>query len=338
MDIGTNLSKDVMFNWDLKNIPMSEIDTTDLTCYLGLFVDPAPLVDSMALVGLINAPILSRRQDLKYQIVCGFRRVEACRILGWAEVRSRVLRDGLPDFEILKLAVLDNRSHRALHVVEQAQGIRKLSPYIPQGSRLELLSSMLGFPRNKKVFEKLEALARLPEVIQAGVVKGTISFEAAAPLSRFSDEAAVSCFEILKSLKLSQSKQTEIITWIQEIAVREDIEPEEVIRSGAIRSILDQSDLNRNQKGGEVRAYLRSRRFPTLAQAEDKFSRHARALKLNGHIHITPPPKFEGGPYTLRMTFKTLKDFDERLKSLKAMAKNPALKRLLNPFDSGKME
>ena len=148
--MGMDLSNAVTSNWDLKNIPMSEIDTTDLTCHLGLFVDPAPLVDSLALVGLINPPILRQRQDLKYQIVCGFRRVEACKTLGWQEVRSRVMEHGLSGFDVLKLAILDNRSHRKLHVVEQAQGIRKLSPHVPPGSRLQRLSSLLGLPRNQK--------------------------------------------------------------------------------------------------------------------------------------------------------------------------------------------
>ena len=81
-----------------------------------------------------------------------------------------------------------------------------------------------------------------------------------------------------------------------------------------------------------LRAYLRRRRFPVLARAEEKFAREVGTLNLDEHIHITPPPSFEGGPYTLRMTFSSPEDFDERLKALHAMGENPALKRLLNPF------
>ena len=82
-----------------------------------------------------------------------------------------------------------------------------------------------------------------------------------------------------------------------------------------------------------LRAYLRKRRFPMLARAEEKFAREVGTLKLDEHLHITPPPSFEGGPYTLRMTFSSLEDFDERLKALNAVGQNPALKRLLKPFD-----
>jgi ParB family chromosome partitioning protein len=323
----------VKLDGDLKNIPMSQIDTADKTCHLGLPIDPIPLADSIRTVGLINPPILRQRPDFKYQIVCGFRRVAACQVLGWHEIKSRIPDRHLSAFDLLNLAIHENRSHRPLHDVEKAQGIRKLAPHLSPDDRLSRLSSLLGFPQNRKVYDKLEALSGLPEAVQAGVIEETLSFEAAVLLAGFSHDDALSCFLLLKPLKLSQNKQTGIITWIQEIAILEEIQPAQVIRSEPVQSLLSQPDLNRNQKGSMLRAYLRKRRFPMLARAEEKFAREVGTLKLDEHIHITPPPSFEGGPYTLRMTFSSPEDFDERLKALNAMGQNPALKRLLKPFD-----
>jgi hypothetical protein len=70
-------------------------------------------------------------------------------------------------------------------------------------------------------------------------------------------------------------------------------------------------------------------------KTEERFSKELKALKLDEHIRITAPPYFEGGLHALRMTFKSVKDFDERRKTLDAIAKNPALRRLLKPFDDG---
>jgi ParB family chromosome partitioning protein len=319
--------------WNARTVPISEIDLEDDTCHLGSSVDPAHLVASIETVGLINPPALKQRQDKAYRIVCGFRRVMACRALGWQEIESRVLSGRLPDFDLLKLAILDNRSHRPFGVVEQSQGVKKLSPHIPPQDRLQLLSSLLGFPQNQKVFQKLETLASLPEPIQRGVTKETISFEAAVSLKGLSLADALSCFELLKSLKLSQSKQTEIIAWIQEISMREDIQPAEVSRAEEVKKILERPDMNRNEKSSALRAYLKRRRFPNLTKAEERFSREAQALKLGEHIRITPPSNFEGGPYLLRMTFKTVAEVNQRLEALKVIAGNPALKRLLDPFE-----
>ncbi len=322
------------FNYADELISVSEIDTRDDTCRLSLRTDPDPLVASIRAVGLINPPILRQRDDFKYQIVCGFRRVMACKALGWPEIKARILKGNPSELDTLKLAILDNRSHRKLNVVEQARGIQKLSLHLPSRNRLRMLSSLLGFPQNQKVFKKIDALSRLPEVIQAGVIDEIVSFEAAVDLSGLSYEEALSFFELFRVLKLSQNKQREVITLVQEIAIRENLKPVEVLQSKEVGAILDRAELNRNEKGAKVRACMKRRRFPTLAKTEERYSKELKALKLNEHIHMTAPTFFEGGPHTLRMTFKSTKDFDERCKTLDAIAKNPALRRLLEPFES----
>ncbi len=313
-------------------ISIAEIDTGDDMCRLGLRTDADALAVSVRDVGLINPPVLRQRRDSKYQIVCGFRRVEACRRLELNEVKARVLKGDFPDLEVLKLAILDNRSHRQLNVVEQAQGIRKLSPHLPQRGRLEMLSSILGFPENQKVFEKLKTLSGLPEPVQSGVLEEIISFEAAVDLSRFSGDDALSFYGLFKRLKLSQNKQKEVITFVAEIAIREAVQPGDVLQSREIMAALDHSDLNRNEKGSQIRAFLKRRRFPALVEAEGKFAEELKALKLDEHVNVTGPPHFEGGPFTLRVTFKDEEGFSERRKALDRVAKNPALKRLLEPF------
>lgn len=319
-------------DYEDKIISMSEIDIEDDTCRLGVFYDLGALVASIRAVGLINPPVLRRQEDLKYQIVCGFRRVMSCKALGWHEIEVRVMKGTPTELDALKLAIMDNRSHRQLNVVEQARGIQKLSSQRSKGNRLKMLSSWLGFPENQKVFEKLEALSRLPRPIQASVTDDIVSFEAAVDLSGFSDKDALLFLELFKVLKLSQNKQREVIRFVQEIAIREELGPGEVIQAEEIRTILGRPDLNRNEKGSQIRTYLKRCRFPALVKTEERFSKELKALKLDEHIRITAPPYFEGGLHALRMTFKSVKDFDERRKTLDAVAKNPALRRLLAPF------
>ena len=302
-------------------------------CRFGLRIDADALIASIRDVGLINPPILRQRRDSNYQIVCGFRRVEAFRTLKWRKIKARVMKGDYTGLEVLKLAISDNRSHRQLNVVEQARAIERLSAYLPQKSRLEILSSILGFPSNRKVFEKLQTLAGLPEAIQAAVLEESVSFEAAVDLGKFSGDDALSFLGLFKQLKLSHNKQKEVITFVSEIAIREGFEAGEVLQSKEIKKVLDQPDLNRNEKASQIRALLKRRRFPALVDQEERFARELKALKLNEHIHITGPPHFEAGPITLRMTFKDEKAFSERRKTLERIGKHPALKRLLDPFD-----
>jgi hypothetical protein len=196
-----------------------------------------------------------------------------------------------------------------------------------------MLSSILGFPENQKVYEKLKTLSNLPEAVQAGVLGEIVSFEAAVDLSRFPNDDALCFLDLFKQLKFSQNKQKEVITFVAEIAIREAVPPGEVVQSKEIGAALDHPGLNRNEKGSQIRAILKRRRFPVLVEAEGKFAEDIKALKLDEYIHMTGPPHFEGGPITLRMTFKDEKAFAERRKTLERIAKNPALRRILKPFD-----
>jgi hypothetical protein len=142
----------------------------------------------------------------------------------------------------------------------------------------------------------------------------------------------LSFLDLFRQLKLSQNKQKEAIAFVAEIAIREGVGAREVLESREIKRVLEHPDLNRNEKGSQIRGLLKRRRFPTLAEAEGRFAQDLKALKLDEHIHMTGPSHFEGGPITLRMTFKDEKAFSERRKTLERIAKNPALKRLLDPF------
>ncbi|GAG35175.1 unnamed protein product, partial [marine sediment metagenome] len=116
--ISMGCENSAIFNYADKVISISEIDTKDDTCNLSLRTDPDAVIDSIRAVGLINPPVLRQRQDLKYQIVCGFSRVMACKTLGWHEIKARVLLGDPSELDLLKLAIWDNRSHRTLNVIE----------------------------------------------------------------------------------------------------------------------------------------------------------------------------------------------------------------------------
>ena len=314
--------------YDQRTVSLSEIDATDHTFCLSLRIDVDSLVDSVHAFGLINPPILRRNNDGSYTILCGFRRVKACRLLKWPKIKARMVARNYSEAQLLELVVRDNTSHRDLNLIEQARGTQKLLSLRPTID-LDTLASLFGFPANKKIYQKIMALAGLPVPVQEGLLDQRISFEAAVDLSRLSLNDTMGLYELLKGLKLSQNKQKEIITTIREIAIREDLQILDVIQSPAVQKFLAGDELNRNEKANNIRNYLRGRRFPGLAKVETSFFEDIKQLKLNDNLHITPPANFEGRSYILRMVFKDLKDLRKRRHELDALIKNTAMERLV---------
>ena len=99
LEISMSCRNSNIFNYADKVISFSEIDTKDDTCRLSLRTDPDSLLVSIKTLGIINPPVLRQRQDRKYQIVCGFRRIMACNALGLSEIKVRVLKESFNEVD-----------------------------------------------------------------------------------------------------------------------------------------------------------------------------------------------------------------------------------------------
>jgi ParB family chromosome partitioning protein len=97
-----------------------------------------------------------------------------------------------------------------------------------------------------------------------------------------------------------------------------------------LQEVLEDDDLDRNQKARSVRRYLRQRRFPAIMRAEVSFERHVRDLKLGNQMKLTPPANFEGDVYTLSMGFRNLAELKSLRTSFDQLIQNPSLEKILS--------
>lgn len=65
----------------VEQIPCTRIDTHDATFLITFQPDLEPLMASLKLAGQLEPVILREKTDKMYQIVCGFKRVEALHLL-----------------------------------------------------------------------------------------------------------------------------------------------------------------------------------------------------------------------------------------------------------------
>ncbi len=90
-------------------VPLSKIDFKDNTFLITPDVGIPSLLSSIKDVGIINQPILREKSDLN-QIICGHKRLEACRELGIAEILAKVYKsDEITDEECLKIVFYENQ-------------------------------------------------------------------------------------------------------------------------------------------------------------------------------------------------------------------------------------
>jgi ParB-like chromosome segregation protein Spo0J len=312
-----------------KIVKLSLIDSKDDSLRITTQINVDQLMDSIDCVGMLNLPLLVEKK-IGYKIVCGFRRIEACRQLNWADVEVRVLESGTKQLECVRYAILDNSLQRPLNLMEQSRSIHLLSPFFKEVSVLGKELSILGLPDNPSIVKKIKSLCHLSESIQNGILSDTISLGMALELGRLHQDAGEGFAKLFGKLKLSLNKQKEILILIKEISYREDIPILQVIKNDRVQKILTNEDLDRNQKIRKIRIYLKQRRFPALTAAENKFQNHLKKLKLGKGTKLIPPDNFEGTTYMLKLFFKNLTELKDRQSSIDALIKNPSLKKILD--------
>ena len=312
-----------------KIVKLSLIDSKDGSFRITTQTNVDHLMDSIHHVGMLNLPLLVEKET-GYKIVCGFRRIEACRRLNWADMEVRILESDTKKLECITYAITDNSLQRPLNLIEQSISINLLYPFFKDVSVLGKELSAMGLPDNPSIVNKIKELCHLPESVQNGILSNTISLAMALELGRLQQDDGVSFAKLFETLKLSLNKQKEILTIVKEISLREDIPILKVIKTDRVQKILSNEDLDRNQKIRKIRIYLKQRRFPVITAAEKEFENQLKKLKLGSGTKLIPPDNFEDSTYILKLFFKNLTQLKDRQAKIDELIKNPSLRKIFD--------
>ena len=294
--------------WEhLQDIAVVEIDERDDEFRITTRRDVDDLLVSVRRFGLLVPPLV-RRGPAGWVIVSGFRRVEACRRLGWEKIPARVLEARVTASTCACLAVSENALSRPLNLIEVSRALALMERLHAGGETRPPDPAAVGLPANPDHAARMGRLCRLPEPLQDGVIEESIPYAIALELGRLERPAAIAFTRWFRRLKPSLNKQREILALVLEIAAREGRALDELMQHPEIETILNSDEEDGNRKTGQLRGWLRRRRFPEIVQAEENFKALRTRLGLSGPVRLAPPRDFEGRGFTLSMEFREVED------------------------------
>jgi ParB family chromosome partitioning protein len=283
------------------------------------------LKDSIAALGVLDPPILRQRAG-GYQIVAGFRRIDACRLLGRSDIRARVLRPDTDDSICVRLAIADNSLQRPLNLIETAHALNLLAGVAADEMELSREAAVLALPDNPSLMRKIMSLTTLPVGLQTRLAAGELAMAMALELKRLDSATAESLGRLFADLKLGLNRQRELLTLLTEIARREEMTVSELLSETALRNLLSAPEIERSQKAGQLRSLLRRRRYPVMSAATAAFQELVRNLNLGPGVQLVPPGNFEGTTYTLAITFDRLDQLRDRSLQIENLFRSQTLK------------
>ncbi|MBL0731781.1 MAG: ParB N-terminal domain-containing protein [Desulfosarcina sp.] len=321
-----------------KNIELACIDSEEKTFRITTRAEIDPLAVSIQEIGLITLPIL-KEKGAKLIIVSGFRRIEACKLLGIVHIKARVLSSEVSDLTSIKIAVAENALQRPLDLIEQARAVHLLWKYFEGDPAPAKIAFGLGLPGNPSIIKKLNDLYNLSSPLQEYVLNKTLSLTIALELGALDKPAGVALADLFDELKASLNKQKEIISLTKEIAFLEDSSILEVLRENGLKKIINSNDLypekkDRAKKTAEIRSYLKQRRFPVITDYEKNFKKLTKGLRLGNGIKLVPPKNFEGKVYKLTIDFKSHEELEQRQSILNRIINEKGIKSMFDSCNS----
>ena len=314
---------------DIRSVPLPSIDRENFIFRVSTHVAPDTLVTSMKCPGLIHPPILIPRKN-RFVIVSGFARISTAERLAWDAISAHILPEDTPHVDCALLAIADNASLRTLNPVEQARGLALLSPIAEDQDQLVALACSAGLPVNHDMAQKLTMVSQMDPLLQEGLIRDAIALPVALQLCEMREADVVqSIATLLLELNLSLNRQREVVEWLVAISANEGIGIHEILNEGPVAELRQDSRIDPRQKSTTIRRHLRRRRYPTITQAEERYHRNLREIKLPQGVQLDPPPHFEGEIFSLRIGFKTVGEIKRAYKDVERLIHSSEFRKLL---------
>jgi ParB family chromosome partitioning protein len=313
----------------LQTVMLADVDSADTTFRITTRKELDNLILSIQKLGLMHAPVLKYNPP-GYNIVCGFRRIAACRNLGWTQIRARVLRKNFGFFEMAQLAVADNALQRPLNLIETSRALKLLTGVNTEKEVLVAAAAELGLPLSPDIVPKLKKICDLPLAIQKAILANVIDLSMALELDRFNPADGQALLGLFDHLKLGLNRQRELLLLLEEISQREETPIQQLMTEKPLNHILDNTKIDRSIKRQKVRTYLRRRRFPMISKAETQYNAFVKQLKLGPNINLMPPKDFEGMTYTMTIRFDNRKELKNLKEKLEKIIQHPGLGKILD--------
>lgn len=286
------------------------------------------LSTSIKSIGLLQPPILIKKNKT-YHIISGFRRIDALRSLDYSNVDAWIL-DDTEDIDAIRIAISENSYQRALNIIEKAQSVRLLSTCIHHRNELLKMTNSVNIPCDAEFLSKLLKIAHLNKPIQEGILHGYVSMSVGLYIGDYDDTVSNLYMNIFKKLTLGLNRQRELISLVNEISKRDDVDPVRLLKDSIFREVMGNYDLDGKQKIQILFRQLNKIRYPEISKAEANFIRCIKDLRLGKGIQLMHPRQFEDINYVFQLTFKDLNEIKSIISHLEQVINDPKFKRIFD--------
>lgn len=296
---------------ELASLPLTAMNWQDTSFSLLPDTWPEQMpadTDSMAFSCPASLPLVQRWHNM-YRILDGRDRLRAQ--LRLAEKNERpahvcfVVAEKMDQIGIWEIILQARSLTTPLSPVEYAVFLKKIRAIATDDQLKDRFPPLMPGEYTRLRPTSLDYILDLPESLQMALHCGKISETTARLLAPEEHGTAASFVRIITTLKLGGNKQKNFVQGCQEISLREDVSPREILQEISATGILSDHEPNPPQQAARLMTWLAQRLHPRLQQAENRWRHFVSQLELPGPVSCTHSPSFERDEVTFSITCPT---------------------------------
>ena len=327
----SGLHQEMIVMKTIQKIPISHIDLTDETFSVNFMADLHRLQSSMEEIGLIQPVILRKKQD-GYQVVCGFRRISIIKEIGGSDILSMVLdEEEKDDLRLFLISLHENLTTRGFNTIEKAIALDKLVHqfHIDSVTVIKKYLPLFNLEPDEKILNTYLSLIQMEDKTKIYVLTEEVSRANIRRISSLSSKDRMALLSLIMPLKLGENRLREILTFLEEIALRDRLKITEILKRPEIQAVLSHQNLTSPQRADRVKKALLGIRYPRMHNMEEKFEKKRKELNLPSNVSVNHQPFFEGKALKVEFQFETSKDYQSIISSLSGLSEKKEFQEMI---------
>jgi ParB/RepB/Spo0J family partition protein len=299
------------------NLSINEIFLKDERFRISYYFDLEKLVASIREIGLLNPPLVTRRNG-RFILVSGWKRVMACLNLSLSPIPVLVVQ-GKGELETFLIAFYENLATGEFSLVEKAEIMARLKKFSEDEKKIvRHYLPLLGIPPTLSHLDSYLAFSQFEPELKKIIHEKNLPFSLAELFSEFSTSERKRLLPLVSPL--SQNKMTEFLESLKEISRRDELPVRKILASKEVKDMLGSRRLSLLQKADRIRLVLKKKRYPNLSSWEESFDSLRKKMRWPREITLSPTPYFEEKRLSVDFNFENQEEFKANLLKLEELA------------------
>ena len=287
------------------------------------------LTASIKAYGIIQPVIITK----SFHLVCGRRRLAACRELNIDTIPAIVLDNAAPPLSLFQLNIADNLSTRPLNIIEKSRVLAMFKDNfkVTESNIVKMFLPLLDLPSHPKYLQKFIWISNLPYTLKKTIIDRKMSIGLINNIKDWPPAVTNRILPILFEFNFGNNKTNQIIELLNEISLLTNKPVDTPANDPTWLEIYNDPKLSLFQKGNWLRLFLLTKKYPAYSALKIKIKRYINNLKLPPNISIASDEllSLEKKQITFRIQCQQQKDLEKAARVLTAASHSRALKDLL---------